>query len=71
MDVVKLVTRGTVEEHILRLGRTKLALDEAVAGESSNEKVEEVMKTSLMSTLRKEVIDLEDDALPNAISIDV
>jgi len=67
--VVKLVTRGTVEEHMLRLGRTKLALDEAVAGENSNEKAEEVMKASLMSTLRQEVIDLEEEE-PNAILID-
>jgi len=55
---------------MLRLGRTKLALDEAVAGEQSNEKAEEVMKASLMSTLRQEVIDLDDDEPPNAMLID-
>jgi len=56
---------------MLRLGRTKLALDEAVAGEHSNEKAEEVMKASLMSTLRQEVIDLDDeDEPPNAMLID-
>jgi SWI/SNF-related matrix-associated actin-dependent regulator 1 of chromatin subfamily A len=58
------------QEHMLRLGRTKLALDEAVAGEHSTEKAEEVMKTSLMSTLRQEFIDLEVDKSSNAILID-
>ena len=33
VDVVKLITKGSIEEDLLRLGATKLALDEAVAGE--------------------------------------
>jgi len=32
VEVVRLVTRGTVEEQIYRLGETKMALDERVAG---------------------------------------
>jgi hypothetical protein len=39
---------------------TKLALDEAVAREESDERVEEKMTASLMSTLRREFIDFED-----------
>ena len=34
VDIVKLITRGTIEEDMLRLAETKLALDEAVAGEA-------------------------------------
>lgn len=43
---------------MLRLGQTKLALDEAVAGdggEQAGEDIERKMKTSLMSTLRKQL----------------
>jgi len=58
VDIVKLISRGTIEEDMLRLGHTKLALDEAVAGdtedgESGEAKQEKVMKKSLMETLRK------------------
>ena len=53
---------------MLRLGRTKLALDDAVAGERGGEKAEEVMKASLMNTLRKEFIDLE-DGIPSKIPL--
>lgn len=59
VDIVKLITRGTIEEDMLRLGQTKLALDEAVAGEASGgdsgENTEREMKTSLMSALRKQL----------------
>ncbi|EJD36051.1 hypothetical protein AURDEDRAFT_117177 [Auricularia subglabra TFB-10046 SS5] len=34
VDVIKLISKGTIEEDIMRLGETKLALDEAVAGET-------------------------------------
>ncbi|EIN11311.1 SNF2 family DNA-dependent ATPase [Punctularia strigosozonata HHB-11173 SS5] len=60
VDVVKLVTRGTIEEDMLRLGETKLALDEAVAGEvvegegKGEGQAEKQMKESLMSVLRKQ-----------------
>jgi SWI/SNF-related matrix-associated actin-dependent regulator 1 of chromatin subfamily A len=61
VEVVKLITRGTIEEDMLRLGETKLALDEAVAGDSdeTNEKgedeYEKEMKASLMNVLRKQL----------------
>ncbi|KZV95177.1 hypothetical protein EXIGLDRAFT_644468 [Exidia glandulosa HHB12029] len=34
VDVIKLISKGTIEEDIMRLGETKLQLDEAVAGEA-------------------------------------
>ncbi|KAF8554163.1 hypothetical protein OG21DRAFT_1497199 [Imleria badia] len=62
VDVVKLITRGTIEEDMLRLGETKLALDEAVAGETEEtegekgeNKQETEMKMSLMNVLRKQL----------------
>ncbi|KAI0300995.1 SNF2 family N-terminal domain-containing protein [Multifurca ochricompacta] len=58
VDVVKLITRNSIEEDMLRLGQTKLALDMAVAGDGSEqagEDLERKMKTSLMSTLRKQL----------------
>lgn len=56
VEVVKLISRGTIEEDMYRLGQTKLALDEAVAGdtEESDTKAEKIMKTSLMEALRKQ-----------------
>ncbi|KLO15390.1 hypothetical protein SCHPADRAFT_849585 [Schizopora paradoxa] len=60
VDIVKLITKGSIEEDMLRLGETKLALDEAVAGdtEESDGKAEsapeKMMKTSLLETLRKQ-----------------
>jgi len=62
VDVVKLITRNSIEEDMLRLGQTKLALDEAVAGdggEQVGEDIERKMKTSLMSTLRKQLANAE------------
>ena len=62
VDVVKLITRNSIEEDMLRLGQTKLALDEAVAGDGGEhvgEDVERKMKTSLMSTLRKQLANAE------------
>ncbi|KAG8213895.1 snf2 family dna-dependent atpase [Butyriboletus roseoflavus] len=62
VDVVKLITRGTIEEDMLRLGETKLALDEAVAGDSEEtdgdqgeSKLETEMKMSLVNVLRKQL----------------
>ncbi|KAI6040356.1 SNF2 family N-terminal domain-containing protein [Pisolithus marmoratus] len=62
VEVVKLITRGTIEEDMLRLGETKLALDEAVAGEGEDsdgdkgESTQETeMKMSLMNVLRKQL----------------
>lgn len=62
VEVVKLITRGTIEEDMLRLGETKLALDEAVAGEGEDgdgdkgeNTQEKEMKMSLMNVLRKQL----------------
>ncbi|RXW25623.1 hypothetical protein EST38_g264 [Candolleomyces aberdarensis] len=63
VDVVKLITRGSIEEEMLRLGETKLALDEAVAGDPDGKgesAPEREMKTSLMKVLRRQ---LEKDAV--------
>ncbi|KAI6021392.1 SNF2 family N-terminal domain-containing protein [Pisolithus microcarpus] len=62
VEVVKLITQGTIEEDMLRLGETKLALDEAVAGEGEDgdgdkgeSTQEKEMKMSLMNVLRKQL----------------
>ena len=73
VDVVKLITRGTVEEDMLRLGQMKLDLDEAVAGDGDEQdgKVENEMKKSLMKTLRQKFEDESeskaDDSGPEAL----
>ncbi|TFK75361.1 hypothetical protein BDN72DRAFT_832223 [Pluteus cervinus] len=60
VEVVKLISRGTIEEDMLKLGETKLALDEAVAGdgeekEDSESAPEREMKMSLMNVLRQQL----------------
>ncbi|PFH51523.1 hypothetical protein AMATHDRAFT_58959 [Amanita thiersii Skay4041] len=58
VDVVKLISQGTIEEDMLRLGQTKLALDEAVAGdtdEKSESGPEREIKTSLLHALRQQL----------------
>lgn len=55
--MVKLISRGTIEEDMLKLGETKLALDEAVAGDADEKgetEPEREMKISLMNTLRQQ-----------------
>ncbi|KZT11032.1 uncharacterized protein LAESUDRAFT_361822 [Laetiporus sulphureus 93-53] len=65
VDVVKLITKGSIEEDMLALGQTKLALDEAVAGEEGEEeKVERDMKTSLMNVVRKKLQETQDEDVP-------
>ncbi|THH30785.1 hypothetical protein EUX98_g3404 [Antrodiella citrinella] len=61
VEVVKLITKGSIEEDMLQLGMTKLALDEAVAGEESAERVENEMKTTLMSVVRKKLEEVKDE----------
>ena len=56
--MVKLITKGSIEEEMLRLGETKLALDEAVAGDPDGKgesAPEKEMKTSLMKVLRRQL----------------
>lgn len=67
VDVVKLISRGTIEEDMLKLGVTKLALDEAVAGDIDGDgeakgesKAEKEVKTSLMRVLRRKLEDKEE-----------
>ncbi|KAF7973709.1 hypothetical protein HWV62_14392 [Athelia sp. TMB] len=61
VDVVRLITKGTIEEDMLKLGQTKLALDDAVAGDTEESGTtgesapEREMKTSLMNVLRKQL----------------
>ncbi|KAF7361843.1 ATP-dependent helicase fft2 [Mycena venus] len=59
VDVIKLISRGTIEEDMLKLGETKLALDEAVAGDFDEKgdvesAPEREMKTSLLEVLRQQ-----------------
>lgn len=68
---MKLITRGTIEEDMLRLGETKLALDEAVAGDgeeadgdTGESAQEKEMKISLMNVLRKQ-LEKQDSAIPS------
>ncbi|EDQ99523.1 SNF2 family DNA-dependent ATPase [Laccaria bicolor S238N-H82] len=65
VDVVKLISRGTIEEDMLKLGQTKLALDEAVAGDNGEDNdesaPEKAMKTSLMNVLRRQFEKQQED----------
>jgi SWI/SNF-related matrix-associated actin-dependent regulator 1 of chromatin subfamily A len=56
VDVIKLITKGTIEEDILQLANTKLQLDEAVAGdEEASKQTENEVKKSLIQRLRKQL----------------
>ena len=66
VDVVKLITKGSIAEDMLSLGMTKLALDEAVAGEEADERIEREMKTSLMNAVRKKLVTDEDVEMKDA-----
>ena len=62
VEVIKLITKGSIEEDMLELGKTKLALDDAVAGdEATEERVEREMKTSLMNVVRKKMEETKSD----------
>ncbi|PPQ67269.1 hypothetical protein CVT25_005853 [Psilocybe cyanescens] len=65
VEVVKLISKGTIEEDMLRLGETKLALDEAVAGdgdENDGNAPEREMRGSLLKSLRKQY-EMQDGAM--------
>ncbi len=66
VDVVKLITKGSIEEDMFALGQMKLALDEAVAGEEAEERVEREMKMSLMNAVRKKLVTDEDIEMKDA-----
>ena len=55
VEVVRLVSRGTIEEQIAALGESKLALDERVSGEEGGEKVgKEMVERMFLEGLKKE-----------------
>jgi SWI/SNF-related matrix-associated actin-dependent regulator 1 of chromatin subfamily A len=51
VEVVRLVTRGTIEEAIYALGRSKLALDSKVSGEDGEQRGEELVLKMLLDGL--------------------
>lgn len=56
VEVIKLITKGTIEEDILQLAHTKLQLDSAVAGdEEASKQTENEVKKSLIQRLRKKL----------------
>lgn len=66
VDIIKLITKGTIEEDMYRIGNTKLMLDDAVAGNGDDEsesKTEKLMKSSLLSALRKQFEKEEEDGV--------
>ncbi|KZO95630.1 hypothetical protein CALVIDRAFT_578074, partial [Calocera viscosa TUFC12733] len=69
VDIIKFISRGTIEEDIYRLGQTKLALDVAVAGgeegtqEGEEGKIEKLMKATLIGALRKKLATDGDDGV--------
>ena len=71
---MKLITKGSIEEDMLELGKMKLALDDAVAGEEGDERIEQEMKTSLMNVVRNKLEvdeDMDDaEAKLEAVSVD-
>ena len=65
VEVVRLVTRGTIEEQIHALGESKIALDERVAGEGEGEgeadaKVAKAAETKGMARVEKMLEEVED-----------
>ena len=71
VEVVKLITKGSIEEDMLALGQMKLALDEAVAGEEAEERVEQEMKVSLMNAVRKKLVADDPEAKDNQLMEEV
>ena len=57
VEVIRLVSRDTIEENILRLGETKLALDDRIAGatdQGPTNRVDELGMLELEAMLRKD-----------------
>ncbi|KAL1631322.1 DNA-dependent ATPase fun30 [Diplodia seriata] len=64
VEVVRLVSRGTIEEQILALGHSKLALDEKVAGAGAlgnGPKIEKVMKETIEKMLMDQATEPTED----------
>ncbi|KAF9450428.1 hypothetical protein P691DRAFT_468738 [Macrolepiota fuliginosa MF-IS2] len=69
VEVIKLISRGTIEEDMLKLGETKLALDEAVAADPDEKgecAPEREMKKSLMTVLRQQFEKQQDERTMNS-----
>ena len=72
VEVVRLVTRGTIEEQIHALGESKIALDERVAGEGATaaedkqaEKAgEQMVEKMFLESLNKDKKDAKEDVKP-------
>ncbi|KAL9936051.1 hypothetical protein V8E36_004893 [Tilletia maclaganii] len=64
VHVVRLISKGTIDEDILRLGQRKLELENRVAGgdddEEDGDEVEEKVQRSLLTQLRDRVEDADD-----------
>lgn len=70
VDVIKLITKGTIEEDILQLAQTKLRLDEAVAGdEEASKQTENEVKKSLIQRLRKKLEQEDSGTAPSDTSM--
>ncbi|KAL4810181.1 SNF2 family N-terminal domain-containing protein [Aspergillus unguis] len=62
VEVIRLVTKGTIEEQIYALGQTKLALDQAVAGEegADSKKAEDAGEKAVADMMYAEVSQKEE-----------
>ncbi|KAG8900242.1 hypothetical protein FRB99_006173 [Tulasnella sp. 403] len=70
VEIVKMITKGTIEEDIHRIGNTKLMLDDAVAGDREEEgesAPEKLMKSSLLSTLRQQFENEQDNGVDSDV----
>ena len=67
VEVVRLVSRGTVEEQILKLGMSKIVLDERVAGEGTEGLKDEELYSKGVETVEKMMKDemIGDGSTPN------
>ena len=58
VEVIRLVTKNTIEEQIHALGETKLALDDRVAGVIADEDVLGKMEEELKGEAEGEILDI-------------
>ncbi|KAK8861446.1 hypothetical protein IAR55_002265 [Kwoniella newhampshirensis] len=73
VEVIKLITKGSIDEDMLAIGMTKLQLDDAVGGEEitldgqdnsgSDDKTAKEARRSLLTTLRNKFVAVEGDAM--------
>jgi SWI/SNF-related matrix-associated actin-dependent regulator 1 of chromatin subfamily A len=53
VEVIRMVTRGTIEEKIYALGETKLALDDRVAGEATPEEKDANLEKAVIAKVEE------------------